>query len=114
MDLKNIQDNMVFSDKTFTKRILFSTPEVLSFILNLMPGQTLPVHKHENSGLVYTVLSGCGQIKINDEVSDIIFGSAGFAKGQDDFSIPSVSEDMSLLVSISPNPANNIYSQAIG
>jgi len=105
---------MIFSDSTFTKRVLFSTPQVLCFILNLKVGQTLPVHKHETSGLVYTVLSGCGQIKINDEVADISFGAAGYAHGEDDFSIPAVSEDMSLLVSISPNPSNSIYSKEIG
>jgi gentisate 1,2-dioxygenase len=114
VDLKKIQDNMVFNDKTFTKRILFVTPEVLCFILNLKVGQTLPVHKHENSGLIYHVLSGCGEIKINDDVSEISNGTVGFVKGQDDFSIPTVKDDLSLFVSISPNPSNELYSKGLG
>lgn len=114
MDLKNIQDSMIFSDKSLTKRILYATPEVLCFVLNLKAGQTLPVHKHENSGLVYYVLTGIGEIRINDEVSEISFGSVGFAKGQDDFSIPLVKDDLSLLVTISPNPSNDMYSKSIG
>jgi mannose-6-phosphate isomerase-like protein (cupin superfamily) len=114
MDLKNIQDSIVFNDKTLTKRILFATPEVLCFILNLKVGQSLPIHKHENSGLIYHVLSGNCDIKINDEISAISAGAVGFAKGQDDFSIPTVKEDLSLYVTISPNPSNELYSKGHG
>ncbi len=113
MELKNIQDSMVFNDKNLTKRILFSNPKVLAFVLNLKAGQTLPVHKHENSELIYYVLTGSGQIRINDEVSEISFGSVGAASGQDDFSVPLVKEDLSLYVTISPNPSNEIYSKGI-
>jgi Mannose-6-phosphate isomerase len=114
VDLKNIQDSMVFNENTLTKRILFATPEVLCFVLNLKVGQTLPVHKHEHSELIYYVLTGSGQVRINDGVSEISFGSVGSAKGQDDFSIPLVKEDLSLYVTVSPNPSNEMYSKSIG
>ncbi|ACL77213.1 conserved hypothetical protein [Ruminiclostridium cellulolyticum H10] len=113
MELKNIQDSMVFNEKNLTKRILFANPKVLAFVLNLKPGQTLPVHKHENSELIYYVLTGSGQIRVNDEVHEISFGSIGSASGQDDFSIPLVKEDLSLYVTISPNPSNEMYSKGI-
>lgn len=113
MELKNIQDSMAFNEKNLTKRILFANPKVLAFVLNLKPGQTLPVHKHENSELIYYVLTGSGQIRVNDEVHEISFGSIGSASGQDDFSIPLVKEDLSLYVTISPNPSNEMYSKGI-
>ncbi len=114
MDITNIGQSIVFSDKTFTKRLLYSDKDILSFVLNLKPGQTLPVHRHENSSLILNVLSGSGQIRINDEVAEISIGSIVCAKGQDDFSIPAVNENMSLHVTISPNPSNEAYSKIIG
>ncbi|MBS4022753.1 MAG: hypothetical protein KGZ79_10095 [Dethiobacter sp.] len=59
-------------------------------------------------------LSGNGEIKINNEVQKIKQGSVGLAKGEDDFEIPSVSEDISLYVTISPNPANGLYAKELG
>jgi mannose-6-phosphate isomerase-like protein (cupin superfamily) len=109
-----LNESIVFSDKTLTKRIVFATREILCFVLNLKTGQTLPVHKHENSGLVYQVLSGSCEIKVNDEAAKVSAGEVGYVKGEDDFSIPAVNADLSLLVTISPNPSNEIYSKSFG
>lgn len=114
LDIKNLNDSIVFIDNTFTKRVLFSNRDILCFLLNMKRGHVLPVHKHENSSLVMTVLSGSGEIQINDEVERLVKGSVVFAKGEDDFSIPSVTEDMTLYVTISPNPSNQLYSKEIG
>ncbi len=113
MDLKIIEESIVYNDNNLTKRILFATHETLCFVLNLKCGQILPAHKHENSGVVYYVLSGHGLVQINNETEEIKKGVVGYAKGEDDFSIPQVSEDLSLLVVISPNPSNKLYSKAI-
>lgn len=114
MDIKNVNDSIVFTDKTFTKRVLFAANDVLAFVLNMKRGHVLPVHKHENSSLVMIVLSGSGEIQINDEVEKLTKGSVVYAKGEDDFSIPSVTEDMTLYVTISPNPSNQLYSKELG
>lgn len=114
MEIKNINDAIVFNDNTFTKRILFADREALCFVLNFKKGQTLPVHKHEKSVVVFSVLSGSGEIKINDEVRKITRGSVVLARGEDDFSVPAVHEDMSAFVTISPNPTNELYAKAIG
>lgn len=111
MDLKNLNDSIVFNEEHLTKRILFSTSEELCFVLNFKIGQALPIHKHENSKLVVTVLSGAGEIKINNDTVKINQGSILLAYGEDDFSIPSVTEDMSVLVIINPRPINEMYSK---
>lgn len=56
--------------------------------------------------MVLTVLSGAGNIKINDNIQEMEQGAVVMANGQDDFGIPTVTEDMSVLVTISPNPTN--------
>lgn len=114
MEIKNVNDSIVFNEKTFTKRVLYATEDVLCFVLNMKRGHVLPVHKHENTSLVMIVLAGSGQIQINEETEKLTKGSVVYAKGEDDFSIPSVSEDMTLYVTISPNPTNKLYSQELG
>lgn len=114
MDIKNINDSVVFSETTFTKRILYADRQVLSFVLNLKAGQTLPSHNHEKSTLVLNVLEGKGEIRINNEVERLEKGVFLSAKGEDEFEIPRVIEDMSLLVTISPNPSNELYAKELG
>ena len=113
MDIKNINDAIIFSDDSITKRVLFAEKNILTFILNFKPGQTLPPHKHEKSTLLLSVLSGCGEIKVNDEVKNISKGSVVFVNGDDELSIPTVTEKMSIHVVISPNPSA-MYGQNFG
>ena len=114
MEIKNVNDSIIFNDRTVTKRVLYATKDVLCFILNMKRGHVLPVHRHENTSLVMIVLSGSGQIQINEETEKLTKGSVVYAKGEDEFSIPSVSEDMTIYVTISPNPTNQLYSKEIG
>jgi quercetin dioxygenase-like cupin family protein len=114
MEFKNAKEGIVFNDKTFTKRVLFSDENVLCFILNLKAGQKLPTHKHESSTVVLIVLSGSGEIRVNDEDERVEKDSVVQADGNDDFSIPVVNEDMSLFVCICPNPSNHLFSQELG
>lgn len=114
MNVKHLNDNTIFSDKSFTKRVVFSTKDELCFVLNFKSGQSLPVHKHENSSLILTALSGAGEVKVNNDIAKITKGSVLMAKGDDEFSIPNVTEDMSVLVTISPNPTNEMYSKDFG
>lgn len=114
MEVKNIKDSIVFNDSTFTKRTLFAVEDILCFVLNMKPGQSLPMHKHENSTLVLHVLSGKGEAKVNQETAVLETGAVLYAKGEDDFSIPTVTEEMSIFVTLSPNPSNAIYSKGIG
>ncbi len=113
MDTKNIKDSIVFNDETITKKIIFDEEKVLAFVLNFKAGQQLPVHKHGTSALVYKVLSGSGEMMVNDSTIKIKEGSIGLVNGEDDFSIPKIEEDMSLYVTLSPRPEDDRYAQGI-
>ena len=114
MEVKNIKDSIVFNDSTFTKRTLYAVDDILCFVLNMKPGQMLPPHTHENSTLLLHVLSGTGEVKINDEIVTLETGTVLCAKGEDEFSIPKVKEDMSIFVNLCPNPSNALYSKSLG
>jgi mannose-6-phosphate isomerase-like protein (cupin superfamily) len=114
MDIRNVNDSTEFKEETLTKRLIFQNEQQLCFVLNLKAGQSLPTHKHEHSTLVMLVLSGTGEVKVNQETETIMKGSIVRAQGTDDFEIPQVSEDMSLFVTLSPNPSNQMYSKEHG
>lgn len=114
MNYRNTESSMVFNENQFTKRIVFEDDEVLSFVLNFKPGQTLPVHQHENSAVTIYVIQGKGEAQVGEEMQKLQKGSALLAKGKEPFGIPKVEEDLSLFVTITPKPNNTKYSQEIG
>jgi quercetin dioxygenase-like cupin family protein len=111
MDIKNLNDNIAFSKTEPIKKIIFSTPEVLCFVLSLSSGQQIPEHKHEDSGLTLTVLKGKGQARVNGRLAALYIGSILYVEGQEEFAIPVVEEDLAVLVTLSPNPENPVYAQ---
>ncbi|WP_019229852.1 cupin domain-containing protein [Sedimentibacter sp. B4] len=114
MNYRNTESSIVFNDNQFTKRIIFEDEDVLSFVLNLKPGQSLPTHQHENSALTFIVIQGKGEVQVGEEVQKIQKGSAVLAKGKESFGIPSVEEDLSIFVTLTPKPNNTKFAQEIG
>ena len=55
------------------------------------------------------VLSESGKVKINDLIEKVKEGTVSYVNGEDEFSIFEVEEKMSLYVTISPRPKNDIY-----
>ncbi len=113
MDLKNLNDSIQFSATGLSKRIVFDTPKVLCFVLSLMPGQIIPEHRHEQSALTITVLKGRGQARVNGKVVMLGLDAILYLDGQDAFGISLVEENLALLVTVSPNPENKVFSQEV-
>ncbi|MEN6472115.1 MAG: hypothetical protein ABFC62_11670 [Clostridiaceae bacterium] len=82
--------------------------------MNFKAGQSLPAHRHESSTLMLNVLGGKGTPRVNSETGARNAGDYLSVKGEDDFEIPAVAEDMTLLVSLSPNPSNAMYAKSPG
>lgn len=113
MEMKNLMDHMTFSEKSITKKVLFADSNLLSFVLNIKPGQHIAAHRHEHSSLVIGVLAGKGEIAVGFERAWVNAGAVLTVKGEEDFGVPTVEENLSLFVTISPNPSNEIYSREI-
>lgn len=113
MNVKNMNADMVFRDESLTKRVLYEDKNVLSFLLNLRPGQSVPRHGHERSTLVMEVLRGAGTIQVNDEQANVKAGDFLTLTGADELAIPAVTEDLSLFVTLSPNPSNEMYAKEV-
>ncbi|ERI95449.1 cupin domain protein [Clostridiales bacterium oral taxon 876 str. F0540] len=113
MKIENLSSKIVYSDKTFTKRVVFNEDKVLNFILNMMPGQALPPHTHESSDLVLHILSGNGEVTVDGINQTVSEGDVLYLKGEEVFSMKNTGDkNMSAFVIITPNPSA-IYSKEV-
>ncbi len=71
MQKQSVKAYQEYSDEKFTKRVIFNTGESTAFVLNFMPGQTLPAHKHPGSEVFLFVLTGKGTIIIDGQETEI-------------------------------------------
>ena len=111
MDIKLLEQYLSFNDEHLTKKIIYQDQDILTFVLNLKPGQKLPRHGHEGGTLTIQIIKGTGTIAINDAQAAMHAGQLFFLSGTDLLEVPLVKSDLSLLVNIAPNPSNPIYRQ---
>jgi quercetin dioxygenase-like cupin family protein len=114
MKIEKLSERVVFSDKTFTKRILYNEEKVLNFVLNLAPGQEIPPHQHEESDLILHVLTGEGVLTVDGAAQPVETGDVVHCSGKEVFSLKnSSSENLSCFVVIAPRPGVKAYSEPI-
>lgn len=115
MKIEKIAERILYSDSTFTKRVLFSEEKVLSFVLNMGPGQEIPPHHHEDSDLILHVLTGSAALTVDGKVQKITGGDVIYCEGQEVFSLKNdTAENMSAFVVLAPRPGLKIYADEIG
>ena len=113
MEKKSIIDSIEFSEEKFTKRIIFRGGESTVFVLNFMPGQQLPVHKHPGTNVYLMVLQGNGTLTIDGEPIEIAEKDVVRAGGDEEFAFTnSGNENVSLYVMLNKIPDER-YAQNI-
>lgn len=74
-----------FYEQSFTKRIVFKEQDSVVFVLNFLPGQALPPHKHPGSDVYLLVLSGSGTIKVDGNNAQVKEGDVVHCGGEEEF-----------------------------
>ncbi|MFT4413953.1 cupin domain-containing protein [Fredinandcohnia humi] len=65
---KEMLENFIqYTEERFTKRIVYREGDSTVFILNFMPNQALPAHKHPGTNVYLLVLDGDGTFSINQK-----------------------------------------------
>ncbi|WP_379136847.1 cupin domain-containing protein [Paenibacillus sp. sgz500958] len=85
MEKKQISEALQYSEERFTKRILFQKGESVVFILNFMPGQQLPVHKHPGTDVYIHALEGKGTVVVDEANSPFEKGDLIHIDGNESF-----------------------------
>lgn len=108
MEKKNVQDVMQYQEERFTKKIIFQQGESVVFVLNFMPGQKLPVHKHPGADVYIMALKGNGTIHVNEVEQPFAEGETIYINGDESFAYTNDSTSPSSLhvvLSKLPSPA---------
>jgi quercetin dioxygenase-like cupin family protein len=71
MEKKSVKAYMEYSEERFTKRVIYKKGETTAFVLNFLPGQELPVHKHPGTEVYLFVITGSGTFNIDGRESEV-------------------------------------------
>lgn len=113
MELKTIESVQAFSEERFTKRVLFQEGQSVAFVLNFMPGQELPTHKHPNTAVYLLVLLGGGTMIVDGNETIVKQGDVVCCDGDEQFAYANTgSENTSLYVVLNKLPDER-YAQNI-
>ncbi|NQX49411.1 cupin domain-containing protein [Paenibacillus tritici] len=97
MEKKNIAEVIQYQEERFTKKIIFQKGESVVFVLNFMPGQKLPVHKHPGADVYILALHGDGVIHVNEEEFSLVQGETIYITGDESFAYTNNSSSPSSL-----------------
>ncbi|MNI66592.1 Cupin domain protein [compost metagenome] len=106
MEKKTVAEAIQYHEEHFTKRVLFQKGDSLVFVLNFMPGQQLPVHKHPGAEVYLLALKGKGNIQVNEADYAFVEGDILHIAGDESFAYTNTSDQpASLHVVLSKTPS---------
>lgn len=99
---RRLEDAQVFREETFTKQDLFKQGNTSVFVLNFMPGQSLPAHRHPGQGVYILVLQGKGNVTYDGEELLLAEGDVFYGDGDQKLSVTNGGDEpLSLYVVLS-------------
>ncbi|ASA24377.1 cupin domain-containing protein [Paenibacillus donghaensis] len=107
MEKKNLSEAVEYQEARFTKRILFQKGESVVFVLNFLPGQQLPTHKHPGTDVYIHALEGNGTLIVDDVEHAFDKGEVIHVAGDENFAYRNSGElPASLYVVLSKLPSS--------
>lgn len=106
MEKKNLKDFQEFNEERFTKRVIYNHGEGTAFVLNFMPGQALPPHKHPGTELYLEVLQGEGTLIMDGISNQVVQSDIVYCVGEEELAFENTgSESTSLYVVLGKIPS---------
>lgn len=106
MEKFSIQAYQEFNEERFTKRVI-RKGENTAFVLNFMPGQQLPEHKHPGTEVYLYGLAGTGTITIDGTDTEMTAGDLVHTSGDESLAYTNTgSEPVSLYVVLTKLPGD--------
>jgi quercetin dioxygenase-like cupin family protein len=94
-----------YNEERLTKRVIFKEGGSTVFMLNFMPNQELPAHKHPGSNVYLLVLSGEGTFTIDEQEIKVKKDDVIVCNGEENLSfVNDGSENVSLYVTLTKIP----------
>lgn len=100
-----IKEFQEFNEDKFTKRVMFTSEESTAFVLNFLPGQKLPAHKHPGAEVYLFVINGSGTIIIDGAETEVTASDIIYTSDEEEMAFTnSGSEPVSLYVVLNKLP----------
>ena len=93
MDKQSIKTFQEFNEDKFTKRVIFNNGSSTAFVLNFLPGQKLPAHKHPGAEVYLLVVSGNGTMIIDGKETDVTETDVIHTNDEEELSFANTSSD---------------------
>ncbi|MFZ5943102.1 MAG: cupin domain-containing protein [Bacillota bacterium] len=114
MQILNLKEKMVYSDKFLTKKIVYRDKDVLAFVLNFKPGQSLPSHNHPGMVTIIQILKGKGKFTADNVSIDAEVGQVMIYQENEMVSLVNDGgEELSLYVTLTPGPGDERFAEEI-
>ncbi|MFS0862621.1 cupin domain-containing protein [Fredinandcohnia sp. 179-A 10B2 NHS] len=105
MKKETLDSFIEYNEDRFTKRIVYKEGESTVFVLNFMPNQALPAHKHPGTNVYLLVLDGEGTFTIDQEVSKVKKNDVILCNGEEELSfVNDGDQNVSLYVMLNKIP----------
>lgn len=103
---KEMLDSFIeYNEERLTKRVIFKEGGSTVFVLNFMPNQQLPAHKHPGSNVYLLVLAGEGTFTIDEQEVKVKKNDCLVCNGEETLSfVNDGSENVSLYVTLTKIP----------
>jgi quercetin dioxygenase-like cupin family protein len=106
MEKNSVKAFQEYSEERFTKKIIYKKGETTAFVLNFLPGQQLPAHKHAGSEVYLYVVNGSGTFLVNGTETEVTEADVLHVSDNEEMAFKnSGSEPVSLYVVLSKIPS---------
>ncbi|MGX6442427.1 cupin domain-containing protein [Neobacillus sp. K501] len=113
MEKQSLLAYQEYSEERFTKRVIYKKGETTAFVLNFLPGQQLPTHKHPGTEVYLFVVTGSGAFTVDGKEIVVSEGDLIHVGGEEEMAFNNNgTEPVSLYVVLSKVPSEK-YAQNI-
>jgi len=111
MERFNLDDYTIVPEKDVTRRVIYSDQNTLAYVLNILPGESMPEQEHFESTVLLQVISGTGRIIVDDQSYNVQEKDLVKIGGTETLSIHNTgNEYLEVYVTVSPLPGDERYS----
>ena len=106
MEKNSVKAFQDYNEEKFTKKIIYKKGETTAFVLNFLPGQQLPAHKHSGSEVYLYVVNGSGTFVVDGTETEVTEADVMHVSDNEEMAFKnSGSEPVSLYVVLSKIPS---------
>ncbi len=107
----SLNDYLVEPEEKVAKRVIYNDDNVLAFVLNIAPGESLPNHTHFECTVLLQAMSGTAQVNVDGKPVAMQENDLIEIDGSEKMSVDNTgNKTLVLYVNISPLPPAERYS----